>query len=312
MLQELNSLTGYLNLNADKAFSEAELRANLPSIYPFLIQTDILTSTNPSHLAKCIDCENDHYENVVEIEDKYFIKCGYSDYGSLREVRKDELISYMFNIKTFLNWLQKELRANGKITTQGNLIWHMGILGKHNLYFINSLDFENTLELVETINTSDNVYLWLGDKPLTGYIIINLVSIKELLSLSDNKISVKPITISKKLSTPNKSDIVLDSDIVLTRNNKLLLIANKGRYDFEESIYPQTYRITRYLYDMRKHGKSLSSKEIAEALNFKNPKVIPTKIKQINTFCENHKLKQPILAYPDKTWILNPNLSYSK
>lgn len=308
MIQELNNFAGYIN-NTDKAFSEADLRANLPSIYDFLLQTGILTPCNPSRLAKCIDCDNEHYENVVEIEGKYFIKCGYSDYGSLREVQKDELLSYMFNTRAFLNWIQKELKVSGEITEQGNNIWHIGLLGKQTLYFINSSDFQNTLNLAKTVNSSNNVHLWLGDKPLTGYITINLVSIKELLRLNANSIIVKPISKSKKLSTPNKADILLDNDIVLTRNNKVLLVANKGRYDFEEAIYPQTHRITRYLYDMRKQGKALSSKEIAEALSFKNPKVVPTKIKQINTLCERHKLKQPILSYPDKTWILNPNLS---
>jgi hypothetical protein len=308
MTSELSNLANYLNLQSGGAFNQLTLKSDFPTALQSLLETGALVSASPAKMAMCRDCDHNHFADVVELNTRYFIKCEYNEHAPLSEVSGEELACFRFNLPAFLTWLARGLGASDGVIQINKTLWSIGKLNSQHIYFIKSLKLEDTANTASTVNTENNLFVWLGDRPLTGILQVELLSIKDVLVAETAGLRVLPVVAKSKRAKPSKDGIVLDKDIVLAKNNKLLLVANNNAYDYEESILPQTYAVVVYLHSMRKYGKQFTSKEIATALSFTNPKVVPTRIKQVNSFCEKYKLKPVILAYPENKWALNPEL----
>ena len=299
-------------LNRILTLPESSLKENLPYTFQFLLDKGILAPTRPVDNVKCRDCDIDHFEQIVEINHRYFTKCEYNEYASLSEVQAPELNSYRFNLTALLEWFSKESKISIQIKRVNEETWYLGKNIDRNMYFIFSTSLDDTINEAGKINTENNIFIWLGNKPLTGFSTIEMVSIQDIFKYKGGGLYILPYKTKPNNVKPNQKDIILDRDIVLTDDFHLLLDFENGTYNHSVKTYPQTYRIVRYLYDQRKYGKYYSSKELGENLHFGIQRVIPTRIKELNNICSKHRVKQVILSFPNKTWALNPDLNCFK
>jgi len=106
---------------------------------------------------------------------------------------------------------------------------------------------------------------------------------------------------------PEKDSIVLDTHIVIS--NRRIWLHKKG-IEFETSmkIRPEAYYIVRYLYDIRNNGNSFTANELYSKLNISSVKIFQTRVSELNKMCRDTNLKELIVPYTNKTWILNPKL----
>ncbi|GEM_PF-4495178 len=308
-MKEITNFANYLAVNQDTSFSESILKVNLPTIFQTLVDRGILAPTTPVDSVRCKECDLDHLEQVIEVNHRYFTKCEYSEDASLSEVQLDELNGYRFSLSALLAWIAETLVTQTDIKQLNDATWGIGKKATQNIYFIKSIDQKEAQNEVKKINTENNIFLWLGVNSPVGYSTTELVSIQEVIKISSKGLEVQAIKVKSKKAKPNQKDIVLDKDIVITNNFYLLLNLENGAFNYKVKTLPQTYRIVRYLYDQRKYGKAYTSKELSEALQLDNPKVIPTRIKELNNKCEEHKVKSIVLTYPNNTWALNPDLT---
>jgi len=312
MKKELTELSHYITIKEDICFSETDLIHNLGIIFPHLINLELFVPSKNATQVKCKECDSDHLENVIVIDGKYYTKCEYSEESSLVEVTQSELNTYKVNRNAFLNWLNKELDIENKVSKLTDSLWAMGKIKDRNLYFISQCSLEETIEEASKVNTDNNLFIWLGENPKIGYTSYELISFLDIVDIKDNKLRVIKLHIKPSRSKAKGEDIALDKNIILTKANKLLLVANGNTYNHEEKIVPQAYRIIRFLYDQKDYEIAYKSSELSEKLGIEPPRAIPTRIKEINKICDKYKVKQIIVTQPRSKWILNPDLTCCK
>lgn len=309
MKKEITELSNYLAIKDSTAYSETDLKNNLNTIFINLVELEILLPSIKAKSVKCKDCDNDHMENVFEINGKYFTKCEYSEESSLVEITKEELNTYQVNKHALLNWLNNQFGIKNKANKLSEYLWDMGKSKDRNLYLVTLTNLEQTIEEASKVNTDNNLFIWLGVNPQIGYTSYELVSIQDVIGIKNNKLEVLKLPIKPRKSKAKGEDISLDKNIVLTSDNRLLLVAKGNTYSHEEKIVPHAYRIIRFLYDQRGYESPYKSKELSDRLGITPPRAIPTRIKEINKICDKYKVKQIIIPQPHSTWILNPDLT---
>lgn len=312
MRQEIIELSNYIAIKEPLCYTEVDLKNNLGNIFQNLIELEVLIPSKTATRVKCKDCDNDHFENVLEMNGKYYTKCEYSEESSIVEVTQPELNAYVVNKPALLNWINSELKINNKANKLTDNLWAMGKLKDRNLYLITLSGLEQTIEEASKANTVNNLFIWLGVSPQIGYTNYELVSIQDIISVKNNKLELHKIPVKPRKSKAKGEDIDLDKNIVLTRDNKLLLVANGNTYKHEEKIVPQAYRIIRFLYDQKGYEIAYKSSDLSEKLGINPQRVIPTRIKEVNKICDKYKVKQLIITQPNSKWILNPDLTCCK
>lgn len=308
MKKEIVKFTNHLCLTENTHITELSLKRDLPSLFPILVNNGFLISASPINRIVCKDCDIEHIENVIEVGNKYYTKCEYSEYASLSEVHAEELKCYTYSLSTILKWIGENLTDRVEINKEDDLVWFLGKRQDKNIYFLKTQDEKELQDKTNSINTQNNLIIWLGETSRIGFLNIEALSIQNILLVDNEDFHIQQIKSSDRFN-PNKKDIWLDKDIMLTHDNNLLLIYNNSNFTNKVSIYPQAYKLIRYLYDQRLYGNSYSSKQLGDTLGLANPKTVPTRFKEINSLCEDYKVKPLIAKYPKNTWILNPNLT---
>lgn len=309
MNREIKNLAYLLNQPFSTTFLLSQIEEEIPTVYNYLIDNSILVSATDAKYIKCTDCNIDHLENVVKVKDKYFIKCQYSENSSLLEINKKDLQQYHLSHENFVRWVEKECINQGGTEKLNDSAWFIGNKHNRNIYLIRDIDLEQVIKHTNTINTDNNVFLWLGSKPKTGYSQIEHYSLQDLLKIVNSKLKVSLPNIKSQRAKPTEKDLKLDTHIVLTKNYKLLLEYENGAYKYELNTNRQTHTIVRYLYNQRKYNKTYKSKELSEVLHIKTQRAVPTRIRELNKICEEYSVKQIVVKYPDNTWALNPELT---
>jgi hypothetical protein len=309
MKKEINNLAQYLNQPFSTAFSQATLENNLLELYPLVKTLNILVPATHAKRVKCKDCDLAHFETVIDIKGRYYTKCEYSEYGSLIEVKSNELVRYHFSVENFLKWIDCETFKQQKVERTSELVWFLGSRSNRNLYFIKSTDFEIVVKEADTINTQNNVFIWLGKKSRKGFSQLEHYAIQDLLTLTENELTIHLPKLKSKRAKPDENDIQLDRHIVITKDPKLLLEYENGTYNHEKTIGGKVFTIVQYLYNQKKYNKTYKSKELSNTLHIKPQNTIPTRIKELNNICDNYKVKRIIERYPNNTWALNPELT---
>lgn len=312
MRQEITELSNYIAIKEPLCYTEVDLKNNLGNAFQNLTELEVLIPSKTATRVKCKDCDNDHFENVIEMNDKYYTKCEYSEESSIVEVTQPELNTYVVNKPALLRWINRELKINNTASKINEYLWAMGKLKDKNLYLVTLNNFEQAVEEASKVNTKNNLFIWLGVNPQIGYTSYELLSIQDIISIKNNKLELLKLPIKPKKSKAKGEDIALDKNIVLTKDNRLLLVANGNTYSHEEKIVPQAHRIVRFLYDQKDYEIAYKSSELSEKLGINPQRVIPTRIKEINKICDIYKVKQIIVSQPNSKWILNPDLSCCK
>lgn len=312
MRQKITELSNYIAIKEPLCYTEADLKTNLGNAFQNLIDLEVLIPSKTATRVKCKDCDNDHLENVIEMNGKYYTKCEYSEESSIVEVTQPELNTYEINKPALLKWINRGLKINSKSNKLTDNLWAMGKLKDRNLYLITLSELEQTIEEASKANTDNNLFIWLGVNPQIGYTSYELLSIQDIISIKNNKLELLKLPIKPKNSKAKGEDIALDKNIVLTKDSRLLLVASGNTYNHEEKIVPQAHRIVRFLYDQKDYETAFKSSELSEKLGINPHRVIPTRIKEINRICDIYKVKQIIVPQPNSKWILNPDLTCCK
>jgi len=309
MKKEITEFTNYLSTDTNTYFTKQELQNTLPTIFDYLFENGILAHTNPLSNVKCKDCEYDHLEAIVELNNRYFTKCEYSEYASLTELKIDEINTYNFSTNSFLKLLCRELKLTDSFKEESSILFNLGMLNENNLFFIKSNSIVKISEIANTLNTSNNLIIWLGENKKTGFKTYNLVPLTKLLTYKNNKIvaSLEKNYIKTQQIIPEKDSTVLDEQIAISKN-KLFIIKVGLEFQKSYSIRPQSYYIIRYLFDIRDNGKPLKASELSQELSIAPVKVIQTRIGEVNKICRENNLKEIVIKHLNRTWILNPQL----
>lgn len=310
-MRELTELSNYLSVIPDNTFNETVLKETFPALYPILLKSKVIQITSPATVVLCKDCDSDHFTNVFKIRDKYFTKCEYNEYASIRYVMQEELISHRFNLSNFLTWLAKELRLQEETKIISDMTWYLGSAKGKDIYFIKSAHIEETLNCADKIRSDDKLIIWLGETPMVGFVRHNLLSLRSILGITGNNMTAKLTQRSLqtlKKTIPDKDSIVLDTHILIS-SNKIWL--HKKGMEFEKEINLKRndcFRIVRYLYDTRNSGTYLKAVELSDKLGIKPTNAIQTRIAEVNKICRENNLKDIIVSHVNNTWVLNPKL----
>lgn len=301
--------------------SQWELEKDFYAVFDLLKQLNILKETESDLMVQCSTCRN--YHQAHKYKQKYIIVCDTIPDAGFEVVEKEKIIQYKFQFSNLVKWLSSniELGTEWREQETGKL-WFIG--NKHfggnlyNFYLLRSDDINEVQQTQTSLNTSNPIILWLGEKPHQAVINPLIISLLDLIDIKDDGLVFDKAHLYAHLPdklTAQQGDIELDKHILLSDNDgyNLLLVKDSNQYLYKVSIREQAYHIISFFYTIRKQEKrTYSGKDLEGRPFLANARTLSTRIKEINEVCSNYSLKPIFHKFPNNQYSLNPNLDCMK
>jgi len=305
--------------------SEAGLEDEFPGLLSPLKKAGFLQADQPGLEVICPALPNNCLVTAEPMNGRYYAHCGCSEEVGLVKIDAKQLRWFRFDLPAFLNWLISAalIDADFKEIESGEL-WHLGektLKGETTpAYFNRTRNADEVLGVQKEVYKDGNppIIFWLGETPRRGQFPPNLLSLPEIVSVSERGFALnrKPLEslFKKRLILAAHGDIRLDDEIALRKKEgKCLLLfgqEKKNQFLHEAPIYPQDYNIIRHLYQIRRYQER--AKTLAEmrdrGLAGQRGQISRT-IKKINEICGDFNAVEIFHKFPDHKWGLNPILT---
>lgn len=311
MENNVGLLLSYLSNGKNIRYSHIELEKVFGDFFKTLENLKFLQKSQPLKEILCPICDTPHCVTVTEDDSRFYASCELT--GIMEKIDEQSLVSYKFAPSAVARWLASELKLTDSIEQLEDIVWHLGLTtgGKPNfkVYFICTEDFEIA---ISKYNPDSMLYLWLGEIPHNKTVGKNIVSLKELLSLSGNKLELnkQPFNTLTGLLTKEVEEITLRSDSAIRKEDEkhyLLLGRNESLHIFNhiEGISPRAYNLLKFANHPKKFKNGFTLGEVVDAEIVQNKRSVSPIITELNSRYTNNGLAQ-IFVKTDRThWKLD-------
>lgn len=310
MVNNVEILLSYLS-NGTGKYSQNYLEEVFGTFFKTTVELKILQKIQPLKEIQCPICDIPHFVTATSDDKHFYVSCELS--GIMEKVNEKFLVGYKFAPSAFAEWLSEKLNLTNPTEQFEDIVWYLGqtIGGEPNfkVYLICTDDFDIVLN---KYNPNSTIYLWLGDTPYNKSAGKNLISVKDLLSISGEVLVVdkNPFKALTELITKEVEESVLRTDFAIRREDTkhyLQLGRNTSLQNFnrKEPISPQTYELLKYASqsNILKEGFTLG-----DAVNSgvaENKRTISTLIKKINGKCTEIHINIIFTKLDSTHWIID-------